>query len=114
MSIENVVLWYEKNVNYKLTKTFLKFLIKTGIIKEEINLELLNSFLLETFGNDFVKENDKFKIKNNRIQIIDNFKDEVKTNDKDNSVKLVKEVNNIKNKFKIESVGGKRLKLVKV
>lgn len=113
MSIENVVLWYEKNVNYKLTKTFLKFLIKTGIIKEEINLELLNSFLLETFGNDFVKENDKFKIKNNRIQIIDNFKDEVKTNDKDNSVKLVKEVNNIKNKFKIESVGGKRLKLVK-
>ena len=47
MSIDNVVLWYEKNVNYKLTKAFLNFLIKTGIVKEDVNLELLNLFLLE-------------------------------------------------------------------
>jgi len=130
MSIDNVVLWYEKNVNYKLTKAFLNFLIKTGIVKEDVNLELLNLFLLEIYGNEFVKENNKFKIKKNRIPVIDNFKDEKiiekkieenkkeqpKSNIKNIPISITKIDNNKKpkTKFKIENLGGKRLKLVKM
>lgn len=125
MSIDNVVLWYEKNVNYKLTRAFLNFLVKTGIVKEDINLELLNLFLLEIYGNEFVKENNKFKIKKNRISVIDNFKDEKiiekreerqKNNFKNVPVTITKQDDSkkSKNKFKIENLGGKRLKLVKL
>ena len=142
MSIENVVLWYEKNVNYKLTKAFLNFLVKTGIVKEDIDLELLNLFLLEVYGNEFVKENNKFKIKSNRIPVIDNFKEEKKVEKKVEPVKKVEEKKKVeqkkkeqpksnlknitvthkkadnkkglRNKFKIEKIGGKRLKLVKL
>ena len=129
MSIENVIEWYEKNVNYKLTKTFVNFMIKTGIINSEINLNLLNLFLLEFYGNDFVKENGKFKLKENRKSVIDNFNDEkiVIEKKKENKIvheqkiKIPKETNkkeepkkSLRNKFKIESIGGKKLKLVKL
>lgn len=126
MSIENVVLWYEKNVNYRLTKAFLNFLIKTGIVKEDVDLELLNLFLLEIYGNEFVKENNKFKIKSNRIPVIDNFKEEkkqesVKKSDEKNSIvnipvtyEKAESKKSLRNKFKIEKLGGKRLKLVKL
>ena len=123
MSIDNVVSWYEKNVNYRLTKNFLNFLIKIGIIKEDVNLELLNLFLLEYFENEPIKENNKFKIKPNRIPIIDKFKDVKqpenvnKTVIKKGPVTITKTVTNKvspKNKFKIEKIGGKRLKLVKL
>ncbi len=123
MSIDNVVSWYEKNVNYRLTKNFLNFLIKIGIIKEDVNLELLNMFLLEYFENEPIKENNKFKIKPNRIPIIDKFKDAKqpekvnKTVIKKGPVTITKTVTNKvspKNKFRIEKIGGKRLKLVKL
>lgn len=123
MSIDNVVSWYEKNVNYMLTKNFLNFLIKIGIIKEDINLELLNLFLLEYFENEPIKENNKFKIKPNRIPIIDKFKEVKKPENvnktviKKGPVTITKTVTNKvspKNKFKIEKIGGKRLKLVKL
>lgn len=123
MSIDNVVSWYEKNVNYRLTKSFLNFLIKIGIIKEDVNLELLNLFLLEYFGNEPIKENNKFKIKSNRIPIIDKFKEVKKPENvnktviKKGPVTITKTVTNKvspKNKFKIEKIGGKRLKLVKL
>lgn len=123
MSIDSVVSWYEKNVNYRLTKNFLNFLIKIGIIKEDVNLELLNLFLLEYFENEPIKENNKFKIKSNRIPIIDKFKGEKKSENvnktviKKGPVTITKTVTNKvspKNKFKIEKIGGKRLKLVKL
>lgn len=123
MSIDSVVSWYEKNVNYRLTKNFLNFLIKIGIIKEDVNLELLNLFLLEYFENEPIKENNKFKIKSNRIPIIDKFKGEKKSENvnktviKKGQVTITKTVTNKvspKNKFKIEKIGGKRLKLVKL
>ena len=125
MSIENVIAWYEKNVNYKLTKAFVNFMIKTGIINNEIDLNLLNLFLLEFYGNDFVKENGKFKIKENRKVVIDNFNNkETVVEDKKVSepkIKITKETKqkeepkkSLRNKFKIESLGGKKLKLVKL
>ena len=62
MTIESVVTWYDKNVNYKLTRAFLEFLIKTGIVKSEVNIEMLNSFLLEAYGDEFVKEKACYKV----------------------------------------------------
>ena len=119
MSIENVIAWYEKNVNYKLTKAFVNFMIKTGIINNEIDLNLLNSFLLEFYGSEFVKENGKFKIKENRKVVIDNFNDKEIVHEP--KIKITKETKQkeepkkpLRNKFKIESLGGKKLKLVKL
>ena len=121
MQIESVVLWYQKNVNYKLTRGFLNFLVNIGIMNSDVDLELLNSFLLETFGESYMKENGRFKIKKNRIPIIDKFKDKVvedATNDTNeinlNKIITTKESSKpVRNKFKIESLGGKKLKLVK-
>ena len=127
MTIDNVVTWYEKNVNYKLTKTFLNFLVKTGIINYDVDLELLNLFLLDRYEDDFVKENNKFKIKKNRIPVIDKFKEEkneVKKEEKKEkpiekkspvkelSVTTKKKSNG--KRFKIENLGGSKLKLVKL
>ena len=44
MLIDDVIDWYENNVNYKLTKSFINFLIKTGIIKKDLTLEEINLF----------------------------------------------------------------------
>ncbi len=126
MTIESVVTWYDKNVNYKLTRAFLEFLIKTGIVKSEIDIEMLNSFLLEAYGDDFVKVNGKFKIKENRIPVIEKYKDvnkeerksSTKKEPKGNVVTFTKgnptDRKNPITKFKIEPLGGKKLKLVKL
>ena len=124
MSIENIVNWYEKNVNYRLTKAFLNFLIKTGIVKPDIDLEILNLYLLEREDGEFVFENNTFKIKKNRIPIISKYNDDaVKTTTppkqekkpivtftKGNNTKTEKKETK---KFKLEVVGGNKMKLVK-
>jgi len=127
MTIESVVDWYGKNVNYKLTKAFLDFLIKIGIIDKDVDIKLLNSFLLEIYDDEFIKENGKFKIKENRIPVIEKYKDEkkvdakppVKKEEKKRDIKVTKthvdkNAKPTKRKFKIESLGGRRLKLVKL
>jgi hypothetical protein len=124
MSIENIVNWYEKNVNYRLTKAFLNFLIKTGIVKPDIDLEILNLYLLEREDGEFVFENNTFKIKKNRIPVITKFKDEAEktpippkqekkpivTFTRGNNTKTEKKETK---KFKLEIVGGNKMKLVK-
>ena len=124
MSIENIVNWYEKNVNYRLTKAFLNFLIKTGIVKPDIDLEILNLYLLEREDGEFVFENNTFKIKKNRIPVISKFSDEavntttppkqgkkpIVTFTKGNNTKTEKKETK---KFKLEVVGGNKMKLVK-
>ena len=112
MTIDGVVAWYNKNVNYKLTKAFLKNLIKIGIVKEDIDLELLNLFLLESSDNNLVKQNGKYSIKKNRIPVIDKFKDN--ETPKKQEKKETKPSNGVRNMFKIEKISGKRLKLVKI
>ena len=126
MTIESVVTWYDKNVNYKLTRAFLEFLIKIGIVKSEINIEMLNSFLLEAYGDEFVKVNGRFKIKENRIPVIEKYKDvnkeerkpSTKKEPKGNVVTFTKgnptDRKKPITKFKIEPLGGKKLKLVKL
>ena len=102
MSVENIVNWYEKNVNYRLTKAFLNFLIKIGIVKEDIDLEILNLYLLERDEDEFVMENNMYQIKKNRIPVISKF---------DENKKEEKKIGN--RKFKLEIVGGNKMKLVK-
>jgi len=132
MTIDNVLKWYEKNVNYKLTKEFLEFLIKIGIIKKDINIDLLNSFLLETYNNEFIKHDEKFKIKENRIPIIEKHKNKAKKKEEKNisiyteteqdlKSKLIMATNvtpadrkKSTTKFKIEALGGKKMKLIKL
>ena len=124
MLIDDVIDWYEKNVNYKLTKSFINFLIKTGIIKKDLTLEEINLFLLERYGDDFVKENGLFRLKENRVGVIKKFPDNVEIKDKQKPKEEInlKEIVKIskkppeqvkKHKFKIESLGGKKLKLIK-
>lgn len=124
MSIENIVNWYEKNVNYRLTKAFLNFLIKTGIVKPDIDLEILNLYLLEREDGEFVFENNTFKIKKNRIPVISKYNDEavkattppkqgkkpIVTFTSGNNTKTEKKETK---KFKLEVVGGNKMKLVK-
>ena len=129
MSIENIILWYEKNVNYKLTKTFLDFLIKMRIgevlalnYNEDIDLDFLNLYLLERNEKDFVFENGKYKIKKNRIPVISKFKEEPikKVETKKEIIvkppveKLIPAEKKSNKKFKIEKLEGKKFKLVKL
>ena len=120
MSIEKVVSWYNENVNYKITKSFLNFLINIGLVKEDIDLDFLNLYMLEKNSNDFIIENGRYKIKPNRLSIISRFKDEIVEKIEPVKKPIVtftrgnKKETKQKNKFKIESVGGNRLKLVKL
>ena len=120
MKIEEVVLWYEKNVNYKITKAFLNFLVKIGIIKIDVDLELLNLFLLDRFDNEYVKDDkEKYKIKKNRIPVIEQYEEKavIKSNNNDGFKKpnmIVEKGKKIGKKFKIESLGGKKMKLIKL
>lgn len=119
MSFEKIILWYEENVNYRLTKSFLEFLVKIGIVKEDIDLDFLNLYLLEKNGNDFIVENGKYKLKTNRLPIISKFKEEIAEKIEPikkpvvTFIKADKEKKPTK-KFKIENVGGNRMKLVKM
>ena len=122
MSIDKIILWYEENVNYKLTKTFLDFLIKIGIVKEDVDLDFLNLYLLERNEKDFVFENVKYKIKKKRIPIISKFKEEPikKVETKKEIIvkppveKLIPAEKKSNKKFKIEKLEGKKFKLVKL
>ena len=110
--IDDIVNWYEKNVSYKLTRSFINFLIKTGIIKDDLTLENLNLLLLERYGDEYVKENGLFKMKKSRIDVIKNYPDNVEAT-KSSNVKEDKPKNK-PHRFKIERLGSKKLKLIKI
>ena len=112
----------EKNFFLFFTK-FIGFISKSNIcLLSNATLFLkieFNSFLLEFYGSEFVKENGKFKIKENRKVVIDNFNDKEIVHEP--KIKITKETKQkeepkkpLRNKFKIESLGGKKLKLVKL
>ena len=46
MSIDNLVAWYEINVGQRLTLSFVNYLIKIGIINSDVDLDVLNGYLL--------------------------------------------------------------------
>ena len=54
MSIDNLVAWYEINVGQRLTLSFVNYLIKIGIINSDVDLDVLNGYLLEKNGYEYV------------------------------------------------------------
>lgn len=115
MSIDEVVGWYEKNVNYKITKAFLNSLVKLGIINVDVDIELLNLFLLIREDDEFKKKDGLYLVKDNRKELIDSY--DIDTIVAKNKEKNNIATNNIKKdvkKFKIEKIGGKSFKLVKI
>lgn len=103
-SINEIVNWYSINVDTEITDDFIIFIINKGILKpKEISLYSLddiNNFLLKKIDNKYVKNNDdKYILKDNRKLIINKFpKKEIKK----------------PKKFKIASLDGNKLKLIKL
>ena len=103
-SINDIVKWYEKYSDTIISDEFIIFLIKKEILKPKdmsvYSLDDVNSFLLETYENAFVAdENGKFKVKENRKKIIEKYpKKEIKK----------------PKRFKIASLDGNKLKLIKL
>jgi hypothetical protein len=103
-SINEIVKWYNLNVDTQITDDFLIFLITKGIIKpietSLYSLNEVNNFLLKKYNNDLLKnDNNKFILKENRIQLLNKFpKKEIKK----------------PKKFKITSLDGNKMKLIKL
>lgn len=103
-SINDIVKWYDKNVDYGISDDFLIYIINKGVLKpcemSLYSLEELNSFLLVKNENNYLKDkSDKYILKENRKHIVDKFPK--------------KEVRKPK-KFKIASLDGNKLKLIKL
>ena len=69
-SINEIVKWYDIHTDTPISDEFIIFLIKKEIIKPKdmsvYSLDDVNSFLLETYENAVVAdENGKFKVKEN-------------------------------------------------
>lgn len=115
MSIDNLVAWYEINVGQRLTLSFVNYLIKIGIINSDVDLDVLNGYLLEKNGYEYVKENGLYKIKKNRLPIIEKF---TKTQNIESSKKEPEKIINNKpissnTRYKIKMIDGAKLKLIK-
>ena len=118
MKKSDVIKWYEENTSAELNEPFLDKMIELGIISEDVDLSFLNQFLLESFNNSFVVENGKYRVKKNRLSLIEQSKvSDIKPKRDDKIEKMKEAVENIGqktiNRFKIEKLKGNRLKLVK-
>lgn len=102
-TINEIVKWYDKNVNFKISSDFIVYLVTNNIIlpKEPTiySLNSVNDFLLEKLNNEYVKDrNGRFKIKENRKKIVEKYKGKP----------------TVHTKFKIASLDGNKLKLIKL
>lgn len=103
-SINEIVKWYSNNVDVEISDDFLIYVINRGILKpKEISLYSLNDvndFLLKKVDNNYIKnDNGKYILKDNRKMIVEKYPK--------------KEVRKPK-KFKIASLDGNKLKLIKL
>lgn len=103
-SINEIVRWYSLNVDTEISDDFLIYIINKGVLKpKEISLyslEELNDFLLKKIDNKYVEnENGKYILKDNRKQIV---------------LKYPKKETRKPKKFKITTLDGNKLKLIKL
>lgn len=103
-SINEIVKWYSDNVDTEISDDFIIYVINKGILKpKEISLYSLNDlndFLLKKVDNNYVKnKNNKYVLKDNRKPIIE---------------KYPKKETRKPKKFKIASLDGNKLKLIKL
>lgn len=103
-SINEIVSWYKRKCEIEISDDFIIYLINKGIIKQkeisQYSLEDVNAFLLETYDNAYVMNDEgKLKIKENRKKIIEKYpkKEDIKPK-----------------KFKITALNGNKLKLIKL
>ena len=119
MSIDNLVAWYEINVGQRLTLSFVNYLIKICIINSDVDLDVLNGYLLEKNGYEYVKENGLYKIKKNRLPIIEKVTktQNIESSKKEPEKKTPKIINNkpisSNTRYKIKMIDGAKLKLIK-
>ena len=119
MSIDNLVAWYEINVGQRLTLSFVNYLIKIGIINSNVDLDVLNGYLLKKNGYEYVKKKKKKKIKKNRLPIIEKFTktQNIESSKKEPDKKTSKIINNkpisSNTRYKIKMIDGAKLKLIK-
>ena len=103
-SINEIVKWYDKYTDTPISDEFIIFIINKGIVKPidigEYSLDEINKFLLDSYEDNFIyDENGKYKVKDNRKEIIKKYpKKEMKK----------------PKKFKITSLNGNKLKLIKL
>lgn len=117
MKKSDVIKWYKENTDAELNEFFLDRMIKLGIIKEDIDLLFLNLILLERFNDNFVTENGKYRLKKNRLPLIEQSKPVEVAPIKDDKLERMKvavgKLGEQPKRFKIEKINGNRLKLVK-
>lgn len=138
LRLDDIVSWYESNVDTKINKDFLNHLVKIDLLDSkslfEDTIELLfslddvNDLLLEKKDNEYVKNNKGlFVVKENRKQrIFDFYKKEEKQesiviveNDNinipiKNDINIIDNKKKMKNVFKIKHIDGNKLKLTKI
>lgn len=104
-SINEIVKWYSKNVDFEISDDFLIHIINIGILKPKemslYSLDDVNSFLLQkNSDNNYLKNEDgKYVLKDNRKVIIE---------------KYPKKETRKPKKFKLTSLDGNKLKLIKL
>ena len=103
-SINEIIKWYSANVDTEISDDFLIHIITKGLITpSEISLYSLddvNEFLLEKYNDEFIKNsNNRYIFKENRKPILSKFPK--------------KEIRKPK-KFKITSLDGNKMKLIKL
>lgn len=138
MTSDDLISWYMTHVNHNITNTFLSYLNDLGILESKYSLvdtneslyslDKLNSIMLERINENYVKtDNGDYKMKDNRHYIVDKFKktsvvekpiiEEVKETVKTETQTIQKPIiksTNTKSKFKIEYIGGNKMKLHKI
>lgn len=117
MKKNDVIKWYNENTDAELNDFFLDKMINLGIIKEDIDLSFLNLILLERFNDKFIIENGKYRLKKNRLPLIEQSKPVEIAHIKDDKLERMKvavgKLGEQPKRFKIEKINGNRLKLVK-
>lgn len=77
MQVAAAITWYEDNVGIKLTEAFFSKLGRIGVIDDGTTLEDFNSLMLDYANGEPINNNGKYKIKANRIPLINAYSNEV-------------------------------------
>ena len=126
--MNDVIKWYDNNVNHGVNEGFLNHMIELGIINKDIDIKTLNSFLLESDGDKYSSDyNGRYKMKENRKPLIRSFENISKPDVNKNNVVPLKiqttepkkenkqnDMPQLNGKFKIQRVSGNKLKLIRL
>ena len=77
MQTSDAIKWYEDNVGIKLTSSFFSKLGDIGVIDGNTSLDDFNRLMLEYVNGEPVKRDGKYKIKANRIPLINAYSNQL-------------------------------------